>query len=202
MPRGYRVLSRTPSCAMWSSRVFAAIAVTAIVILPGHYTQSGIRGMSGSETQEFDVVVVGCGVAGLSAAVAAQECGRPRGGAGTCADGRARRQHALHDRGDPHGRARTEIAPDFEDMFAANSGYHLDPVMVAETAADYANWPGVVKTMPFADPELVSTFAAGRAADHRMAQGAGRPLRSHRLLRSDAERSSPRISISRRRDSP
>jgi len=54
----------------------------------------------------------------------------------------------------------TEVSPDFEEQFARNGGYHLDPALVAGAADDYANWPGILKTLSFADPELVSTFAS------------------------------------------
>jgi tricarballylate dehydrogenase len=53
-----------------------------------------------------------------------------------------------------------EIADDFEDMFAANAGWNLDPNVLAAVGAGYADWPGYVKAHPFPDPEVISTFAA------------------------------------------
>ena len=149
--------------------------------------------MSGSKTQEFDVVVVGCGVAGLSAAVAALETGA-RVAVLERAPMEERGGNTRYTTAAIRMSSETEIAPDFEDMFAANSGYHLDPVMVAETAADYENWPGVVKTMPFADPELVSTFAEGAPPTIAWLKEQGvrfGPIDYFGLT----ERSSPRISI-------
>ncbi|MFT5445315.1 MAG: tricarballylate dehydrogenase [Gammaproteobacteria bacterium] len=143
---------------------------------------------------EFDVVVVGCGVAGLSAAMAALD-----GGARVAVLERA----PEHERG---GNTRyttaairmaseDEVSADFEDQFAANSGYHLDPQIVSEAAADYANWPAILKTLSFADPELVSTFADSAPAtiawlkQHGVVFG---PIGYYGLT----PRSSPRISIS------
>lgn len=118
------------------------------------------RGIEVGETaaDEFDVVVVGCGVAGLSAAVAALEAG-----ARTAVLERApeaeRGGNTRYTTAALRMVSETEISPDFETVFADNAGYHLDPAMVAETAADYANWPSVIKTMNMTDPELVSSFA-------------------------------------------
>ena len=44
----------------------------------------------------YDVIVVGCGIAGLSAAVSAHAGGRAGGSPGARAEGGARRQHPLH----------------------------------------------------------------------------------------------------------
>lgn len=115
--------------------------------------------MVNEETHRYDVVVVGCGIAGLSAALSAQECGSrvavleraPEAERG----GNSRYSGAIL-----RMASETEVAPDFEEHFARQAGYHLVPEMVAETAADYANWPAVIRTMPAADPEVISTFAA------------------------------------------
>src|SRR6185437_10829590 len=34
-----------------------------------------------------------------------------------------------------------------------------DPELVAETARDWDNWPGIVKTLGFTDPDVIATFA-------------------------------------------
>jgi tricarballylate dehydrogenase len=113
--------------------------------------------MSKVDKQEFDVVVVGCGIAGLSAAVTALEQGQrvailerssveDRGGQTrwTEAQMRMKSEH--------------EVADDFEDHFAHNSGHYLDPRLVSEAAGDYENWSPIVKTLNFTDPELISTI--------------------------------------------
>lgn len=106
----------------------------------------------------FDVVVVGCGVAGLTAAVAAAEAGAKvavlerstfdeRGGNTryTTAAIRMKSEDAVSD--------------DFEQRFADNSGYHVSPDLIEATALDYENWPALVRTGPFTDPELIAFFS-------------------------------------------
>lgn len=106
----------------------------------------------------FDVVVVGCGIAGLSAAVSALEQGarvailerssiEERGGQTrwTEAQMRMKNEH--------------EVSDDLEGHFAENAGHYLDPELISEAASDYANWPSIVKTLGFTDPELISTLS-------------------------------------------
>jgi len=150
--------------------------------------------MSGSGTQEFDVIVVGCGVAGLSAAVAALETGA-RVAVFERAPLAERGGNTRYTTAAIRMSSETEISPDFEDMFAANSGYHVDPAMAAETAADFENWPGVVKTMPFADPELVATFAEGAPPTIAWLKEQGVRFGDIGYF-GLTERSSPRIGIS------
>jgi len=106
-----------------------------------------------------DVLVVGCGIAGLSAAVSALQVGarvtilerspmEERGG-------NTRWTEALL-----RMKSESEVSDDFETHFMANAGHHLDPSLVAETAGPYGNWSAIVKTLGFTDPELVASFAA------------------------------------------
>ena len=110
-------------------------------------------------SSEFDIVVVGCGIAGLSAAVSAAQ-----GGASVALLERATRE----ERG---GNTRwteaflrmkneTEVSEDFEEHFMTNSGHHLDPSLVNETASDYDNWSPIVKSLSFTDPEIIATLSA------------------------------------------
>ncbi len=114
--------------------------------------------MAHEENQRFDVVVVGCGVAGLSAAVAAAEAGAKvavlerstydeRGGNTryTTAAIRMKSEEAVSD--------------DFLDVFASNSGYHVQPDFIAATVLDHANRPPQVRAASFTDPDLISFFA-------------------------------------------
>ena len=113
--------------------------------------------MKANESRSLDVLVVGCGIAGLSAAVAARQAGAtvaileraPIGERG----GNTRYTEAFM-----RMKSLDEVADDFESHFAANAGGHLDPELVAETAADYANWPGIVKSLGFVDPEVITSF--------------------------------------------
>lgn len=108
--------------------------------------------------ENFDVVVVGCGIAGLSAAATALQAGRrvaiieraPKEERG----GNTRWTEALL-----RVKSESEVSDDFEAHFARNAGHYLDPVLIAETARDWDNWPAIVKTLGFTDPELIATFA-------------------------------------------
>ncbi len=114
--------------------------------------------MTQKESHRFDVVVVGCGVAGLSAAVAAAEAGAKvavlersnydeRGGNTryTTAAIRMKSEEAVSD--------------DFLDVFAANSGYHVQPDFIEATVQDRASWPAQVRAASFTAPDLISFFA-------------------------------------------
>lgn len=105
-----------------------------------------------------EVVVVGCGIAGLSAAVSALEGGatvtileraphEERGGQTRYTDAYLRMK------------SETEVTDDFEEMFATNAGGYLDPALVHLAAGPRDQWPATLKTLGFADPEVVSAFA-------------------------------------------
>ena len=113
--------------------------------------------MSVSDNQ-YDVVVVGCGIAGLSAAVAAQE-----GGARVCVLERS----VFEERGGNTRytgawlRMKTEdaVTDDFEEHFAENSGGYLDPTLTSEVVHDPSHWPASLKALSFVDPNVISTLA-------------------------------------------
>ena len=107
-----------------------------------------------------DVVVVGCGAAGLTAALAALQNGakvialerstvEDRGGNTRWTEAMLR----MTQDGDP--------SADFIKRFTERAGYHVTPEFVQATAADYNSWPALVKALPFTDPELLSTFVDG-----------------------------------------
>lgn len=115
--------------------------------------------METAALKEFDVVVVGCGIAGLSAAVSAMQAGA---------------KVAILERSDKENRggqtrwteammrmkSEHEVSDDFEDHFAENSGHYLDPELINDAAGSYENWSPIVKTLNFTDPELITTITA------------------------------------------
>src|SRR5690242_12431448 len=52
-----------------------------------------------------------------------------------------------------------EVTDDFEAMFATNAGGYLDPALVHLTSEPRERWPRVVKSMSFADPDIIAAFA-------------------------------------------
>lgn len=107
----------------------------------------------------FDVAVVGCGVAGLSAAVAAAEAGArvvvveraPQAEYG----GNTRYTEAFL-----RMKSVDEVADDFVAHLQANAGYNVDPALAVQTLAEEAAQPGIVKTLNMVDPSVIDAFAA------------------------------------------
>ena len=111
-----------------------------------------------AESREFDVIVVGCGGAGLSAALAAQEKG-----ARVCVLERAS-QDAYGGNTRYTGawlrmKSVEIVSEDFEEHFAVNAGGYLDPTVVAETSRDPVTWSAAAKAASFVDPNVVAALA-------------------------------------------
>src|SRR5580704_12508769 len=96
-----------------------------------------------TEKQFADLLVVGSGVAGMSATVTALEAGlsvivverateEEFGGNSRWTDAYVRMKND------------SEIADDFEETFAANAGVNLDPSVLAAAGEAYENWPDYV----------------------------------------------------------
>jgi tricarballylate dehydrogenase len=108
---------------------------------------------------EPNLLVVGCGIAGMSASVTALQAGlevlqlerAPEAEFG----GNSRWTEAyLRMKND------SEISDDFEERFAQNAGVNLDPNVLDAVAGEAAYWPAWVKAHPLPDPELIAHFAA------------------------------------------
>ncbi|HEY9280425.1 MAG TPA: FAD-dependent oxidoreductase, partial [Eoetvoesiella sp.] len=120
----------------------------------------------------FDVVVAGCGVAGLSAAVSAAERGlktavleraskEERGGQSRYTEAYLRMK------------AIDEVSDDFEMHLAENVGPYVDPDMAAEMGQDRASWSHVTRSLAIPDPEVIGNFAEQVPDTIRWLQGLG-----------------------------
>ena len=107
----------------------------------------------------FDLVIIGSGIAGLSAAVAAADKGAsvvviersPEPDFG----GNTRWTESYF-----RMKSETEVSDDFEERLVSNAGFHLDPNIIEAASAPYEQWPPYVKAHGMPDPEIVSTLAS------------------------------------------
>jgi tricarballylate dehydrogenase len=120
----------------------------------------------------FDVVVVGCGIAGLSAAVMAAEKGLK-----TAILERA----TFEERG---GQSRyteaylrmcdfDKVSDDFEMHLAENSGFYQDPDFISEMALDRSSWSAQTAALPVADTNVLEAFSDSVAPTLRWLEAAG-----------------------------
>src|SRR2546422_6221414 len=111
-----------------------------------------------SHTLDADLIIVGCGVAGMSAAVAALEKGLKvinleRSGEENFGGNSRWTEAYMRMKND------AEVSDDFEEHFANNAGWNIDPSVLGSVGDDAAHWPSYVKSHPLPDPDLISTFA-------------------------------------------
>lgn len=120
--------------------------------------------------QEFDVVVAGCGVAGLSAAVAAAEQGarvvvleratrEERGGQSRYTEAYLRMKSL------------TEVSDDFETHLAENGSGAVDPGLVEDAASSQPS--PLARALSIADPNLIERFAEEAGETVAWLQGMG-----------------------------
>ena len=109
-----------------------------------------------SQKYEYDLIVVGCGVAGLSAAVSAAELGlhvlaleratfEERGGQSRYTEAYLRMK------------SHSEVSDDFETHLAENGSAAIDPDLV-ERSAD-VHETGLIRSLSLLDPNFINTFA-------------------------------------------
>ncbi len=107
-----------------------------------------------------DVLVVGCGAAGLSSALSALEEGAsvivlersPQAERG----GNTRWTEALLRLNHDHS-----LRADMAELYASQPGYHVPPAMIRDMARPYDEWSPTLRALPFLDPEVLSAFLEG-----------------------------------------
>jgi tricarballylate dehydrogenase len=140
--------------------------------------------------ESFDVVVAGCGVAGLSAAVSAAEAGarvvvleraphEERGGQSRYTEAYLRMKSL------------SEVTDDFETHLAENSSGYVDPDLVAETARPVGERVASANALSMAEPGFIATFADEAGPTIAWLQGFG--LRFDFLPTQFLTKSQPRL---------
>ena len=100
----------------------------------------------------YDVLVVGSGIAGLSAAASALQSGARVGVLERAVrderGGNTRWTEALM-----RMKSETEVSDDFEEHFAGNAGHYLDPGLLREVSSGPGeSWSAITRVLGFTDP--------------------------------------------------
>ncbi len=122
--------------------------------------------------QSYDVVVAGCGVAGLSAAVAAAE-----GGVRVAILERAPREErggqSRYTEAYLRMKSHREVTDDFETHLAENGSGAIDPELVQEAMRERADRSPMARALSLADPDLIGTFAENAGPTIAWLEGLG-----------------------------
>src|SRR3974390_1364864 len=110
------------------------------------------------ETYKFDVVVLGHGIAGLSAAVSSMQQGAKVGVVERApveeSGGCTRYTEAFL-----RLKSEDELSDDFDAQMAEVASANPDPILIDEMAAPPENWGNVVRASGVTDPEYLATFS-------------------------------------------
>lgn len=120
----------------------------------------------------FDVVVAGCGVAGLSAAVAAAEAGA-RVAVAERATRAERGGQSRYTEAYLRMKSLTEVTDDFESHLAENGSGAIDPELVADAAGEEAHRSALARALSIADPNVIETLASRAGPTIAWLQGMG-----------------------------
>ncbi|HEY9280899.1 MAG TPA: FAD-dependent oxidoreductase, partial [Eoetvoesiella sp.] len=115
--------------------------------------------MSQLNEKDADLIIVGCGIAGLSAAATAIQNGLSV----TLLERATQEDYGGNTRWTEaymRMKSESEVSDDFEELFAQNIGHNIDPNVLIAVAEPYRDWPPYVKAHGLPDPELISTFSA------------------------------------------
>lgn len=118
------------------------------------------------------VIVVGSGIAGLSAALSAAE----QGAQVTIVERAVEGEHGGNTRyTEAYLRMKSmdEVADDFIDHFMANAGGYTDPSIEQEMIRDYTDWSPLARSQSTVDPDLLGTFAEKAGPTLRWLETAG-----------------------------
>jgi tricarballylate dehydrogenase len=140
--------------------------------------------------ERFDVVIAGCGAAGLSAAVAAAESGArvavleratqaERGGQSRYTEAYLRMK------------SHSEVTDDFEAHLAENGSGYIDPDLVAESARPAGDRAPYAAALSLTEPDFIETFANEAGPTIAWLQGCG--IRFDFLPTQFLTRSQPRL---------
>lgn len=118
------------------------------------------------------ILVVGSGIAGLSAALSAAEAGARV----TIIERAAMGEHGGNTRyTEAYLRMKSmdEVADDFIDHFMANAGGYTDPSIEQEMVRDHDDWSPLARSQSMVDPDLLGAFADHAGATLRWLEQAG-----------------------------
>jgi tricarballylate dehydrogenase len=122
------------------------------------------------EKQAFDLVVAGCGVAGLSAAVSAAQ-----NGAKVAVIERATREErggqSRYTEAYLRMKSHTDVTDDFETHLAENGSGAIDPDLVEESA--HSQRGALAKALSLADPSVIGTLSENAGPTIKWLEGLG-----------------------------